>query len=170
MSKMFLAAAVLLLALAAPVSAQPVTGLGFAVIGPGSVSDGGDTTLHFSGGGEVLHRGVGALAEVGFLGPTAGMSDGLGVLSLNGVYHIRVRRESGRVVSPFVTGGYSMFFRDGYANLWNLGGGIDWWLGRRVGVRFEVRDHVWSESYSSPYYSYSHTSHFWNVRTGVVFR
>ncbi len=163
-------AAVVLLALATPAWAQSVTGLGFATLGPGSVSGGGGTTLHLSGGGELLYKGAGMLTEIGFLGPTSELSEGLGVFSLNGVYHIRMRGEPAPAVSPFVTGGYSLFFREGHQNLWNFGGGIDWWFGRRVGLRLEMRDHVWHESYSSPYYSYSHTSHFWNFRTGIVVR
>ncbi len=170
MKPVLLSAALLSLALAAPASAQSVTGLGSFVVGPGSVSGGDEATLHLSGGGEVLYKGVGALAEVGFLGPAVAMNDGLGVVSLNGIYHLRMPRESARRVSPFVTGGYTMFFRDGHLNLWNVGGGIDWWLARRVGLRVEVRDQIWHESYSSPYYSFSNTTHFWNFRTGVVFR
>ncbi len=170
MRRLSLYAACLLVGAVGPVSAQTTTTRGFAVVGPGTVSGGGGTTLHLAGGGEVLFKGVGPLFEVGYLGPTSYLSEGLGVLSLNGVYHIPAGGESRSIVSPFVTGGYSMFFREGHANFWNVGGGVDWWVGRKIGVRVELRDQIRHESYTSPYYSYSRTWHFWNVRTGIVFR
>ncbi len=180
MRRLSLYAACLLLGAVGSVSAQTTTTRGFAVVGPGTVSGGGGTTLHLAGGGgttlhlagggEVLFKGVGPLFEVGFLGPTSYLSEGLGVFSLNGIYHVRAGRDSGNAVSPFVTAGYSMFFRDGHANFWNAGGGLDWWVGRKIGVRVELRDQIRHESYTSPYYSYSRTWHFWNVRTGIVFR
>ncbi len=170
MRRRLLYTACLLLGVAGPLSAQTISGRGFAVVGPGTVSGGGGTTLHLAGGGEVLFKGVGPLFEVGFLGPTSYLSEGLGVFSLNGIYHVSAGRNSGNAVSPFVTGGYSMFFRDGHANFWNVGGGVDWWVGRKIGVRVELRDQIRHESYTSPYYSRSQTWHFWNVRTGIVFR
>ncbi len=167
-------AALLVLAAAGPLSAQTVGGQGFAVVGPGTVSDGGGTTLHMAGGGEALVKrlGLGALFEVGFLGPSDYLSEGIGVLSINGVYHIRVSGpERGAGVSPFVTGGYSLFFREGHLNMWNVGGGVDWWFRSKVGLRIELRDQLRHESFEyAPSSSYSHTWHFWNVRTGVVFR
>jgi hypothetical protein len=41
--------------------------------------------------------------------------------------------------------------------LWNVGGGVDWWLGRHAGVRLEVRDQL----FAAPV--------FLGFRFGVVF-
>ncbi len=149
-------------------SAQSITPQGSAVVGPGQMS-GGAATLHLAGGGEILFKGLGPAFELGYLGPTEGLSEGLGVFCLNGVYHVPVGGRSRRL-SPFVTGGYSLFFRGGSLNLWNVGGGVDVWFGARIGLRVDVRDHVRSTKYYSPFYGSSHTWHYWNVRTGIVFR
>ena len=45
-------------------------------------------------------------------------------------------------LKPFITGGYTLGFRGGSENLYNLGGGIDYWPKQHVGLRFDVRDHV----------------------------
>ena len=45
-------------------------------------------------------------------------------------------------VPPIITGGYTLGFRGGSENLYNFGGGIDYWPKQHVGLRFDVRDHV----------------------------
>ncbi len=164
MNRVLLAAAVISLALVMPASAQSVSGLGFVVGGPGTVFRAGGMTLNGAGGGEILYkRAAGVLAEAGVLAPMSRESDMgyFGVLSLNGIYHVRMPRTSLQALSPFVTGGYSLFFQEDYASLWNFGGGLDWWFHPTVGIRVEFRDH---------YYSSGHSYHFWNIRAGVVFR
>jgi hypothetical protein len=88
------------------------------------------------------------------------LKDGLGVFSLNGGYHFRGASRSGKTV-PFLTVGYAGFFRRGYANGLNYGGGVNYWFKERVGLRLEFRDHVFIESGST---------HFLNARIGLVFR
>lgn len=136
-------------------------GQGYVFVAPGGATGGGmtDTTLHFGGGGEgLLYKGLGVGAEVGYLGPTAGLGDGFGLFSVNGSYHVLPKNEG--KVAPFVTAGYSLSFRSGTANLFNFGGGINYWISKRVGLRLEFRDHVWFEG----------PIHYWGFRIGVAFR
>ncbi|MBI2839822.1 MAG: hypothetical protein HYX75_16030 [Acidobacteria bacterium] len=137
-----------------------VQGLAFGSIGA-VAPDGNATTLHMGGGFEVhAYKGLGIGAEIGYLGPIEGMGDGFGVMDINGYYHFSTG-SSGRIV-PFATGGYTMFFRDGSVNLFNVGGGVDYRGGGRYGFRAEFRDHIWSE--------YGESNHFYGIRVGVTFR
>ena len=44
------------------------------------------------------------------------------------------------------------------ANAFNYGGGLNWWIGERVGLKFEIRD------------QYGDSVHYWGMRFGVTFR
>jgi hypothetical protein len=97
--------------------------------------------MHVGAGGEaLLYKGLGAGAEIGGIWALQG-SDLLAVFSADGSYHF----SRGRKISPFLTGGYSLIWGDGSANMVNFGGGINWWLGERKGIRLEFRDHVYAE-------------------------
>ena len=99
-------------------------------------------TMHVGGGGDVLlYKGLGAGADIGGVWALSG-SDLLTLLSVNGSYHFSRDRR----ISPFLTGGYSGIWGDGSANLVNFGGGVNWWLGKRKGIRLEFRDHVYTGS------------------------
>jgi hypothetical protein len=118
--------------------------------------------MHYGGGAEVLIvKGLAAGAELGYLAPAKCSGCGIGVLSANGSYHFGARDPKSKVI-PFVTGGYSLGFREGHGNMYNFGGGVQYWFSRRVGFRAEVRDHVSS--------CYRCTTHLWGVRFGVAFR
>ena len=137
-------------------------GQGYAFFAPGGVfGEGGHTgTGHIGGGGEVLfYRGIGAGAEIGYLLPCGDFSSGIGILSADGSYHFM----RGRKVSPFLTAGYSLGFRNGHGNLVNFGGGIHWWMKERLGLRLEFRDHVYGIGASMPV-------HFLGGRIGIAFR
>jgi hypothetical protein len=141
---------------------DPHHGQGYAFVAPGGASGGGATvtTLHIGGGGEgLLYKGLGVGGELGYWGPTKSFGDGVGLLSVNGSYHV-LPRNSDRKVVPFVTAGYSLAFRSATANLFNFGGGINYWISKRVGLRLEFRDHVW---FAGPL-------HYWGFRIGVAFR
>ncbi len=157
------AALLLLFALSACSSARAQRSLGYWFIAPGALTARAhsDFTLHMGGGGELaLPKGFSAGIEAGALGPTHNYSDNvLGVASLNGYYHFRHSRSA--VVDPFVTAGYSLFFRHGTNNLANFGGGLNYWIWRGVGVRTEFRDHVYTGG--------GPTLHFWNFRFGLSF-
>lgn len=132
-------------------------GQGYIFAAPGGVANGGDATLHFGGGGEgLVYKGLGAGAEIGFMGPASYMGEGFGVFSANGSYHFRRDQK----LVPFVTSGYTLFFRDGSANLVNFGGGVNYWFRDHLGLRVEFRDHV----LPSP------NTHFWEFRFGLAFR
>ena len=144
---------------------QPTTetrGQGYAYFAPGLTS-GEDPTIQIGGGGEaVFGNGVGVGADLSYLKLVEFRSyGGLGVASLNGSYHFLKATKSGKLV-PFVTGGYSGFFRSGaYGNGFNYGGGINYWFHERVGLRVEFRDQIVVDS---------DTYRYAGVRVGVSFR
>ena len=134
---------------------------GYIFAAPGGTSGGGGGTLHIGGGGEgVFKNGAGIGAEIGYVTPFESFGDGLGLFSVNGSYHFLKASKSGKVV-PFVTGGYTGFFRGGYANGVNFGAGVNYWFKRRVGLRVEFRDNVFVQDGSA---------HLLNVRVGLTFR
>jgi hypothetical protein len=136
---------------------------GYVFFAPGGISCCGQTTmtLHLGAGGEaVLAKGVGFGAEIGALGTRKYYSDSVfGVLSPNGYYHFLHDKDSR--LDPFVTGGYSLFFRSGHGNFANFGGGINCWFNKRLGARLELRDHINTTNT---------IGHFWGVRFGLAFR
>jgi hypothetical protein len=98
------------------------------------------------GGEAILPIGIGAGAEVGFLGRTS--LDALGSASLNGYYHFN-RSGSWK---PFATAGYSSFFTlTGHNDLANIGGGLNYWYRDHMGLKLEVRDHFSSGTNSANY-------------------
>ena len=151
----------LLMALCAAASAQNSNG--YVFFAPGGVTSEGHTsmTLHMGAGGEgIIGKGIGVGAEIGALGPREQFSSAIGVFSPNGYYHFR--RQPGQKLDPFVTGGYTLLFRGGHANLFNVGGGVNYWFHERIGLRLELRDHVWRDS--------SGTAQYWGVRLGLTFK
>ena len=159
MSRIVLIAAALT-TLAMPLWAQPSNG--YLFFAPGGVSCCGHTamTLHAGVGGEwVIGKGVGAGAEVGAVGIRESYGDSVvGVLSPNGYYHFVHGRDV--KVDPFVTGGYTLMFRYGTANLFNFGAGLNYWVKHSLGFRMEFRDHVTTPGTAV---------HYWGVRLGLVF-
>jgi len=131
---------------------------GYGVAGPAGVSGffGSNVSGHAVGGGEfVLPVGVG-------IGGEAGLLDSLGLLSLNGSLHIG-RDRAAQKLSPFVTAGYTwMGSGEGSFNAWNVGAGANYWLGRRVGVRMDFRDHIRPDRRG--------TVQYWTVRAGIAVR
>jgi len=133
---------------------------GYAFVAPGAATAGGSsqTTVQAGGGFEALvyRRIVGAGAEVSYLTTTRDWSSGFGVASPNGYVHFPMNRLSN--LDPYFTAGYSLFFKYGTANAFNYGGGLNWWVGERVGLKFEIRD------------QYGDSIHYWGMRFGVTFR
>ena len=135
-------------------------GYGYVFAAPG-VASGGTPTFHIGGGGEgILKNGLGIGAEIGYIGPIGELGNGFGVFSVNGSYHFLKENKSDKV-APLVTGGYTGFFRGGYINGVNFGGGINYWFKERVGLRFELRDNVFAQGGAT---------HLLNIRVGVTFR
>lgn len=138
-------------------------GLGYVFVAPGAAINraGGSASMHGGVGGEgLVYKGLGVGGEIGYLGPIESPADGFGVLSANGSWHFRNATASGKVV-PFVTGGWSLAFRSGSAHGGNFGGGINYWFKERIGLRLEVRDHVFNNFTST---------HFLGFRVGLTFR
>jgi hypothetical protein len=131
-------------------------GWGYGFVGIGSTNS--ELLATAGGGGErLLYRGLGIGGEIGYLSTTNSIGDGLGIGSANLAYHFN---HSGKI-APFVTGGISAAFRSGVAaGGANFGGGIQYWPKDHVGLRFEVRDHVFS----------SDSPHLFTFRVGVTFR
>jgi hypothetical protein len=105
-----------------------------------------------------VHKRVGVGVEAGALSPVTVFSSTLGLASLNGYYHLLA---PGRKLDPFVTGGYAVLFRTGHFNGGDIGGGLNYWFVRHVGVRAEVRDHIFNPG---------QTIHDWGGRLGVTLR
>lgn len=136
---------------------------GYVFAAPGVVTDTdfGTATLHFGGGGEGLIKGgFGVGAEIGGVAPIKDFGEGFGVFSAGANYHFLNASKSGKIV-PFINGGYTMFFRSAVANGGHFGGGVNYWFKDRVGLRFEVRDHIVAEIPST---------HFIGFRVGLTFR
>jgi hypothetical protein len=138
-------------------SDKRITGNMFIGLGINSNSDG---TMHMGGGIEgLIYEGLGIGGEAAYLTPISDMSGGIGAVSGNLSYHFRRDHK----VSPFVTGGISFGFRDldSIQAGGNVGAGLDYWLeNKRVAIRFEVRDYIFS----------SDSPHFFGGRVGLTFR
>jgi hypothetical protein len=134
-------------------------GYGYGGVG-GTTGDFSDSFYNFGGGGEALiYKGFGVGADLGYVAPTGGISEGVGAFSVNGAYHFGGRNPDRKVV-PFVTGGYSLLFREGAVSGGNIGGGVQYWASDRLGMRFEVRNIIVS----------SDSPHFVGLRVGLTFR
>lgn len=136
---------------------------GYLYFGPGGYSCCHYTTggLAFGAGGEYgIGKGFGAGAELGAVAMWRGFAGSvMGALSPNGYYHFK--RGDTRRADPFVTGGYTLVFRSGHANLANFGGGLNYWFHRSLGFRLEFRDMLTTTGT---------TTHIWAFRFGVAFR
>jgi len=111
---------------------------------PGAVVTSGASAgiLHFGAGGQgLLYKGLGMGAEIGYLSPNGSLADGVGLLSVNGLYEFK-QANAKRKVIPFVTAGYSLAFRYGAGTAFNFGGGINYWFREKQALRLEVRDYV----------------------------
>lgn len=141
---------------------------------------GRDTSLQFGGGGEwLIGHGVGMGAELLRSSQSwQGTSIGTTIGSVDVSYHFGPSTDS-RKVEPFVTGGYTFFYRAadlGHGNGGNFGGGVNLWLSRHAALRLEIRDDIGgrdlSEEVEEPQSSYYLRSsrHLVGFRIGVTFR
>jgi hypothetical protein len=138
---------------------KPSSGHGYGFWGIGGINA-EEKVQHYGFGAEgYVFRGLGAGVELGYLAPFQHADSGVGVLSINGLYDFD--RSKLRGISPFVTGGYSLAFREGVGNAVNFGGGIHYWFRDRCGLRLEFRDHVPPAEWDV---------HFWEMRVGLSFR
>ena len=100
-------------------------------------------TVHIGGGGEgFVYKGLGVGAELGAVGPWSGFEDeAFGVGSVNLSYHFPPSGKE-RKLEPFVSLGYTLFFRAGVTHGGHAGFGLNRWLNKNVALRFEIRDDV----------------------------
>lgn len=133
-------------------------GWGYVTAGGGGRTGFSDSALfHVGGGGEVtFFRGLGVGGEVGYYAETGEFGEGFGIADVNLLYAFN---KSGKV-SPFVTGGGSVAFKNFAAGGGNIGGGVQYWLNDRAALRFEFRDHIFS----------SDSPHAYVFRVGISFR
>jgi hypothetical protein len=136
---------------------------GYVYFAPGGATVSGQTAMTFqmgAGGDFILGKGIGLGAEIGAVGPRQNFGMGaLGVLSPDLSYHFVRGKE--RTIDPYITGGYTMFFRGAIENLFNFGVGTNCWFASKVGLKVEFRDQV---------YTQGGTAQFWGLRLGVAFR
>jgi hypothetical protein len=156
MKKLITAAALLLmvptLALAQNTDHQS-RGLGYLFVG--SATNQMSMTAGFGGEGYV-YKGLGIgvdLETAGWNKSNNGNPNWIGLGSADLSYHLFAKKAKG-YAAPFVTGGYSLFFGQdtdsgtgSIAHGLNVGGGIDLFASKHLGVRFDVRyyghgDHI----------------------------
>ena len=133
---------------------------GYAVAGPAGASGFANTrrvTVNAAGGAEIF------LAKYFAIGGEGCFFDRLITVSANGSLHVV---SAGDRMSPFITAGYSkMGIGDGEGpafNEWNIGAGVDAWMGDHAGIRFELRDHIRPDRRG--------VTHYGAFRVGIVFR
>ncbi len=155
-SVLLVATGIVLLVFPSLASAQQSSLYVFGAAGGAPENEG--STLHIGGGGEIVAAGlIGVGGELGALTHSGSFRDTLGVLSINGYGHIPTE---GRI-DPYVTGGYSLFFRSGTASGGNFGVGVNMRLLAKLGLKLEFRDHVISSG--------GRANHWWQGRVGVTF-
>lgn len=152
----------------AAVSAQnadpPHRGQGYLFFAPGVTADGGGT-VHFGGGGQgFVYRGVGLGAEIGYLAPWSSFNDGVAAGAANLSYHLLPKSDD-KKVEPFVTAGYLVYARAGVSSGFNWGGGVILWLGKRAGLRVELRD-----QFDRGHSDYFLSNRVIDFRVGLTFR
>ena len=115
-------------------------GQGWLLSGIGSaIRQGASPFVQLNAGGEVrLPYGLGLGSEVGYLTAARDLGNGVGQFTAGGFYHFPTSRK----VIPFVSAGYAALTNDGTVNGMYFGGGADYWFHDRLGLRFEIRDHV----------------------------
>jgi hypothetical protein len=141
----YLLVVVFVAALAMGAAAQAVPSY-FAVgtigTGIGSRTDTGDAfgrMISFVGGGEgYLYKGLAFGGDGQLVWPRERSGDYFGLLSLGPAYHFDDRQNPRKIV-PFVTGGYGLAFRESTTSMIQMGTGVTFWPGQRVGIRVEYR-------------------------------
>ncbi len=104
----------------------------------------------------MLAGGLGLGAELGYMAPMSDLGEGIGIFSPGVI--VKFSRDKKTV--PFVTGGYTLFFRSGTEHGFFFGGGATRWIGDSWGLRFEGRDQVMPQC----------STHLIEARIAVAFR
>jgi len=161
LTRILLLFAILLLPVMA-IAQNQRTGQGYLFAAVGGVNaESGVTAGGGAGFEKLFYKGLGAGLEVQGYG---GNPYGGGVtFSANGSYHFRTSGSSTKMV-PFGTAGFSALGScgDSCGGLigFNFGGGVNYWITPRRGLRLELRDHVFKPS---------DPIHKWEIRVGLAF-
>jgi hypothetical protein len=118
------------------------------------------TMVHVGGGGENSigeHFTIGG--EAGALFPSTEFGRPAALLSVNPAVYFRGGRQR---IDPFITGGAGVLTSGGAAFLWNIGGGLNYWIGRHFGIRAELRNNIWPAE--------GINMHLVGARFGIAFR
>lgn len=150
-------------------SAQPSGNYGYVFGGPVVVPQSAFTRwdgsfVHVGGGGEGrLTDRFGMGGELGVLKPVTNR-DAIttGLASVTPAYHL-IPRNSNRKADPFVDAGLSVLFGRGSGVAVHYGGGLNYWVRRRIGLRLEFRHHLWSPEAGE-------AIHLVGFRIGLTFR
>ncbi len=167
MARFILGGLILLLA-SFPLSAQTPSAYVYTFAGPVVVPKSAYTRwngdfVHLGGGGEGRLTDRFALGgEMGVLKPiTNQYAITTGLASVTPAFHFLSKNTKSKL-DPFANGGLSLLFGRGGAVSLHYGGGVNYWLRPRLGLRFEFRHHLWSPESGE-------TVHMLDFRVGVVF-
>jgi hypothetical protein len=177
--KTIIALAALLLFVPALAAAQSTDqsprGLGYIFVGP--ATNHMALTAGFGGEGYVsksLALGLEA-GTTGFTTTSRGNPNWIGLASANLSYHFFLRQYKGKV-APFVTGGYTNFFGQdtdaggNTTNGLNVGGGIDLFSSKHVGLRFDARYYAHGGRILWPSFPSGTDFNFTAFRIGLTFK
>ena len=119
--------------------------------------------VHVGGGGEGHLTDRFALGgEIGVLKPVTNQyAITTGLASVTPAFHF-ICRDSKRKFDPFVDGGFSLLAGNGGAVAIHYGGGMNYWVRRRFGLRLEFRHHIFSPESGE-------AVHLVGFRFGIVF-
>jgi hypothetical protein len=161
-------AILIMLLISFPATAQVSSGYGYAfggvvVVPKSAYTRWNGNFVHMGGGGEGRLTGRFALGgEIGVLKPITNqyaVTTFLG--SVTPAFHF-ISKDSKRRYDPFVDGGLSLLARRGGATAIHYGGGMNYWLRRRVGLRFEFRHHIFTPESGE-------SVHLVGIPVGIVF-
>ncbi len=156
---------------------QPL-GLGYVFVGDTSHGMG----LASGFGGEITSStGLGVGLELGATGFTRPgdqyyNSYTIGVGSVDVMYHYYDKKAKRQIISPFVAGGYNTLFGHSSLSLgkntsgFDIGGGIDFFATKRVGLRFDTRYYGHGGTILKNAYPDLAEFNFVAVRVGLTFR
>jgi hypothetical protein len=158
----------IMLLAAFPACAQPSSGYvyafgGMVVVPKSAFTRWNGDFVHVGGGGEGRLTGRFALGgEVGVLKPiTNQYAITSGLASVTPAFHF-ISKNSRSRLDPFVDGGLSLLFARGGGIAIHYGGGMNYWLRRRFGLRFEFSHHILSPEAGE-------AVHLVGFRAGIVF-
>ena len=113
---------------------------GRALFAPGASFYEGDSQSFFTTGAAwegLLAGNLGMGLEVAYLAPFSGAGNGFGTFSPGVLYQFGSSK-----TRPFVTGGYTLFFRTFAESGAFVGAGVNHWVSDRWGLGFEGRDQI----------------------------